>query len=468
MNATIARTPPNNPLIVVLGATGTGKSQLAVDLATRFSGEIINADAVQMYDGLPIITNRITSKEQQGIPHHLLGFIALKEEPWRVSLFKQKAGEIIKEIRSRGRLPIVVGGTHYYTQSLLFTDALVEAAQSDEEQVQPELTNQEISEKYPVLEGPTEDMINLLKEVDPVMAEKWHPKDRRKIRRSLEIFLVTGKKASDIYTAQQQRKALAKATSDHDPASDTLIDRKSTLLFWVHAESEVLKTRLDSRVDKMLKAGLLEEVGSMDLFLRGQAEAGVKVDRTRGIWVSIGYKEFEPYLDALHSGKATPKELNKLFELSVKQTKTATRHYAKQQLRWIRLKFIPALSEDGSLARLYLLDGSDVAQFSDTVTQPAIKVTETFLGGGKPTSPLELCAAAAQFLGPDRDKVEPTDVHIRQECETCRVVTVTDLQWQTHLQSRRHRALVKKKQKNDAHSRHFDRKTGSIAGSNAS
>src|SRR5271168_1169210 len=159
---------------------------------------------MQMYDGLPIITNKITAEEQKGIPHHLLGSIAPDEEPWRVGMFKKKADQIIQEIRSRGRLPILVGGTHYYTQSLLFKDSLIDDKFYGEEHVRTELSNEEILQKFPMLDGPTEAMIERLREVDPKMADRWHPNDRRKIRRSLEIFLLTGKKASDIYLKRKE------------------------------------------------------------------------------------------------------------------------------------------------------------------------------------------------------------------------------------------------------------------------
>ncbi|PVH78662.1 mitochondrial putative tRNA dimethylallyltransferase, partial [Cadophora sp. DSE1049] len=436
--AVMAKKPLKDPLIVVLGATGTGKSQLAVDLAKRFNGEIINGDAMQMYDGLPIITNKMTREEQQGIPHHLLGFIELDEEPWRVGLFKQKAGQIIREIRSRGRLPILVGGTHYYTQSLLFDETLVQTFPSEEDQIHSCYTNQEMAEKYPVLDGSTEDMLIRLQEVDPVMADRWHPKDRRKIRRSLEIFLVSGKKASDIYAEQMEMKA-ANKKSNHDKDG-------SVLLFWVYVESEILKKRLDARIDKMLDAGLLDEVKSMESFLQKQVVSGVEVDRTRGIWVSIGYKEFEWYLKALNSDTASASEIQKSYELSIKQTKTATRQYAKQQVRWIRLKLIPALADVDAQDRLYLMDGSDVSRFSATVSQPAIEIAESFLDGTERVPPREVCAAASQILDPDQP-VEPKDPNFRQECEICHTVVVTDAQWQTHLKSRRHRALVKKRLK---------------------
>lgn len=415
-----------------------------------------------MYDGLPIITNKITVEEQQGIPHHLLGFITLNEEPWRVGLFKKKAGQIIKEIRSRGRLPIVVGGTHYYTQSLLFEDSLLRENADREDHASPELSNEEIAERFPILEGPTEVMIERLREVDPVMADRWHPKDRRKIRRSLEIFLMTGKKASEFYIEQKKRKIDGNA---ENTISEHLVNSGSTLLFWVHAESEALKKRLDSRVDKMVDAGLLDEVKSMEEFLSQQSKADVTVDRTRGIWISIGWKEFEPYLKALENGTTSSKDLQTLYELSMEQMKAATRQYARRQVRWIRLKFIPALSDENSLDKLYLLDGTDISKWAEAVSDPAIDIAAKFLDGSELPPPHELSNAAQKFLAPNDGLEEKPDVWFRRECELCHVTTVTDLQWQTHLNSRRHRGLVKKKQKNEASGRSPRPKSDSISAS---
>jgi tRNA dimethylallyltransferase len=422
-------------------------SQLAVDLAKKFNGEIINGDAMQMYDGLPIITNKITVDEQQGIPHHLLGFIALDEEPWRVGLFKKKAGQIIREIRSRGRLPIVVGGTHYYTQSLLFEDSLLRNQAEGGEQENTEFSNEEIVEKFPILAGPTEIMIERLREVDPVMADRWHPKDRRKIRRSLEIFLTTGKKASDFYAEQKERRLHGKVENG---ISTNLVGDGSTLLFWVHAESETLKQRLNTRVDKMLDAGLLDEVKSMEVFLNQQSNAGISVDQTRGIWVSIGWKEFQLYLKPLEAGTASQEDIDKFYDLSIEQTKAATRQYAKRQVRWIRLTLMPALADENALDKLYLLDGTDISQWTEAVSQPAIDVAARFLEGSELPPPHELSGAAQQILAPTDGLDEKPDVWFRQECGICRMVAVNDVQWQTHLKSRRHRALVKKKQKNDS------------------
>ena len=430
--------------------------QLAVDLARRFNGEIINGDAMQMYNGLPIVTNKITVEEQQNIPHHLLGCIPLNEEPWKIGKFKRKAGQIIQEIRARGHLPIVVGGTHYYTQSLLFDDALI-SDNIDGGDVQTELPTEEIHSKYPILAGPTEVMVERLREVDPVMADRWHPKDRRKIQRSLEIYLTTGKKASDIYTEQKEVKKLVKRTRDQAISSSFPVEGGSTLLFWVHAESEILKARLDARVDRMARIGLLDEVKSMNTFLHEQRHAGNIVDRSRGIWVSIGWKEFERYLLALDAENTNDEELEKLYNESLEQTQSSTRQYAKRQVRWIRLKLIPALSDDNALDRLFLLDGSSVAAWQDTVEKPALDITEKFLAGEGLPSPSGLSAAAREFLGPQ----EKTEL-IRRECEICKTLAITETQWKTHLKSRCHRALVKRALKRSGDGRSALHQTDSI------
>lgn len=198
--------PPAKPLLVVLGSTGTGKSEvsaaavvpssanktadsqtskLAIELATRFRGEIINADAMQLYKGLPIITNKVPVNERNGIPHHLLDHISIDKEPWSVDDFKREATKAIQEIRGRGKLPILVGGTQYYVNPLLFPEVTLDEVQGDS------------SQTFPVLEDSTEAMLQELKRVDPAMAERWHPNDRRKIRRSLEIYLQTGRPASE-------------------------------------------------------------------------------------------------------------------------------------------------------------------------------------------------------------------------------------------------------------------------------
>ncbi|TEY77573.1 hypothetical protein BOTCAL_0053g00040 [Botryotinia calthae] len=450
---TMARVAPKNPLVFVLGATGTGKSQLAIDLAKRFNGEIINGDAVQMYEGLPIITNKVTVEEQNGILHHLLGFIPLDAETWTVGTFKDRASQIIQEIRSRGRIPIVVGGTHYYTQSLLFEHELVSSASgksSGEAQDNEQLSIEEISKRFPILDAPTEQILDRLREVDPIMAAQWHPNDRRKIQTSLQIFLTSGKKASDIYKEQRETKAMAQATSDGNSDYSDAFNIGSPLLFWVHAKSDILKSRLDKRVDKMIDVGLLDEVKSMERIRQEYIRGGVHLDLSRGIWASIGWKEFELYLRALEQEDRDPKKLDALRDDSLEKMKAATRQYAKRQIRWISLKLIPSLVQMNALDRLYLLDGTDVSSWLENVSGPAIGVTQEFLLGSKLPSPSEMSTLAGEFLNPEKplQHSQSKARWVPKKCEICHIVVMTEGQWQVHSTTRAHRRMVKKLQKN--------------------
>ena len=433
--------------------------QLAIDLALRFNGEIINGDAMQMYAGLPIITNKVTPEKQKGVPHHLLSCVALHQEPWRVGKFKVEASRIIKEIRSRGKLPIVVGGTHYYTQSLLVEDGLVTAGPAEEGNGVGEFATEELRERYPILRESPERILEKLREVDPKMAERWHPKDRRKIQRSLEIWLITGRRASQVYEDQRTRRGI-RSIGAEDCVSDSgdgeaVSARCSPLLFWVHAEDQALKNRLDSRVDKMVQSGLIDEAISIDAFISEQESLGVSMDQSSGIWASIGYKELRSYLATLKTGSASKEELTTLRNNAIGLIKGATRRYAKRQARWIRLQLIKALSSQGQLDRLYLLDGSDLSLWSRDVSAPAIQITEQFLAGTDTPPAHTLSELAKQYLDPESltKSSGGENSYFREECAMCSTVAVTEDAWLRHLKSRRHRALKRKEQKRVAKER---------------
>ena len=407
---------------------------------------------MQLYSGLPIITNKITVEERKGIPHHLLGCIGLDEPTWVVGTFVKRALSVIEEIRSRGKLPILVGGTHYYTQSLLFRDRLAEAEEDVEGEEskkdhQPQGPTEDLEEKYPALKESTEKLLATLQAVDPVMAERWHPNDRRKIQRSLEIYLQTGRKASDIYAEQR----LAQSTTSADPSSEDSGLRFPTLLFWIHAETETLRARLDSRVDKMLERGLLDEVRQLHEYAT-EHSAQQPIDDSRGIWVSIGYKEFSAYTAALASGEANEKDLQTLKDEAVERTKIATRQYAKRQTRWIRIKLLQALQAAHATSSLYLLDGTSVADFESRVLTPAADVTRAFMSGEPMPEPKNMSETAAEILNAvvnqeSESTASPPKKWLRQKCELCGVTCVTEKQWEAHARSRAHRRLVSKKRK---------------------
>jgi tRNA dimethylallyltransferase len=442
--------PPVNPLVAIIGATGTGKSQLAVDIAARLNGEIINCDAVQMYKGLPIITNKITPQEQQGIPHHLLDCIGLDEPAWTVAKFVPRALKIIEDIRSRGRLPILVGGTSYYVQSLLEKEAILPKEEDTNEQV------------LSILQQPTNVVLDKLREVDPVMADRWHPNDRRKIQRSLEIYLKTGNPASELYSEQKKKPESVELhqedvhSHDHDmsatPTPSSL--RFDALVFWVHADKDQLRSRLDARVEKMLQAGLLDEVNDMYHFKSQKESMGDMVDVTKGIWVSIGFKEFAKFRAVAtinandYSEKEKEKQLDALRKEAIIQTQSATRQYAKRQVRWIQVKFVNAMIRANATHRMFLLDGSDISQWNTTVSQPAQHIARKFLAGHVLPTAAEVCEAAVIMLTPpSKDLSHARHLWVKNTCEVCNVTSVTTEGWEKHVRSHRHRKLLAKKSK---------------------
>ncbi|KAK0284474.1 tRNA dimethylallyltransferase, mitochondrial [Friedmanniomyces endolithicus] len=448
----MTRKLPREPLIAIIGATGTGKSQLAIELARRFNGEIINGDAMQLYAGLPIITNKATIEEQKGIPHHLLGCIGLQEPTWVVGMFVNRALTVIEEIRRRGKLPILVSGTHFYTQSLLFRDSLVEndADSGEHAGIEPEEERMDL----PILQQSTEILLAELQKVDPVMAERWHPRDRRKIQRSLEIYIRTGRTAAEMYAQQRRLAGTESVTPTMDDVDGAGLKEQSmrfdTLIFWVHAEKSVLRERLDARVDKMLEAGLLEEVRTLDAYAQAEAAAGRPVDKTRGIWVSIGYKEFKEYMHAVQTEETSEKDLEYWKNNASSKTKDSTRQYAKRQIRWIRSKLINSLPTSKIL---YLLDGTDVSTFDSAVVGPTVELTSSFLAAVPMPEPSSLSSAAAELLQPARlhydDSAPSSEKWTKQHCEVCNVTCVVESQWGQHMGSKAHKKAVSKRRQRD-------------------
>lgn len=285
------------------------------------------------------------------------------------------------------------------------------------------------------------------------MADRWHPNESRKIQRSLEIYLRTGKPASQVYDEQRIKREIEQNAAEGDQVEGNTGLRFPTLLFWVHADRDVLYPRLDGRVDKMLEKGLLSEVDELTQFRTDrEARTGVAVDQSRGIWVSIGYKEFLDYQKALADNTSAPAELEKQKIAAKERTQAATRQYANRQARWIRIKLLNAVFGAGHKKNMFLLDGSDLSKWKDHVTTPASTITDAFLSGQSLIDPLTLSAAAAENLTPKRnyDLGQRPDLWQKKICETCGTVSITENDWKLHGQSRAHRRAVgiKKKQAN--------------------
>lgn len=405
-----------------------------------------------MYKGLPIATNKISLEERKSIPHHLLDCVRLDDEPWTVSQFRYHANTVIDDIRSKGRLPILVGGTHYYTQSLIFKESLLEDESSH-------VPAEELEVKWPILAASSEDIWEELKKVDPAMAKTWHPNDKRKIRRSLEIWLTKGQKPSEVYGKQKEKQlhssvaesaqrgndGISKDGESEKDDQDLVVDRPNVLqydplILWTHASPPILQSRLNHRIQSMLDQGLLSEVESMHQSLQSQESAGKAVDQSRGIWVAIGYKEFIPYLLALQTGKLTQKQLEKLKQEAIEKTQIRTRQYARSQIRWIRTRLLTALSDTGAEKRLFLLDGSDVSKWAINVEEIADRITAAFLQRAELPDPREVCPAAGDMLSMG-GKQERRMKH----CAVCDKTMMTDDAWRDHISSMKHKRTARAK-----------------------
>ena len=285
--------------------------------------------------------------------------------------------------------------------------------------------------RWPILKASTEDLLQELRRVDPGMASRWHPKDRRKIRRSLQLYLQTGKTASNIY-AEQLR---GKARSAHELSNE--IDETPAvhdpLVFWIHASKETLDLRLNDRVDQMMSRGLLDEIRLMKDFVKRRQEAGTAVDQDHGIWVAIGYKEFVPFL--------FDEDFPHLYEaMCLERTKIATRQYAKRQVRWFRRKLVPAMNDAGKGGNLFLLDASDLSKWSYAVENFASDILEIFLQGGELPCPTTLSPEAEKMLTPEEKTARSA-----RYCKICDKTLMSDFEWERHLRSKGHRGATRPK-----------------------
>ena len=277
------------PLIIIAGPTAVGKTALSVALAKRISGEIVSADSMQVYRGMDIGTAKVTKEETCGVPHHLIDVLDPKD-PFNVMTFRSMVKDAIRGIASRGSVPVLVGGTGFYIQSVLYDVQFEEDASSEE-------LRKELEQEAAVLGA--EKMHERLRALDPDAAEAIHPNNIKRVIRALEYCLSTGRKIS-VHNREQRER-----TSPY-----------SFLFYVLTMDRAALYQRIDLRVDQMMEQGLLAEVKRL-------RDEGVTSDMVS--MQGLGYRQIFDYLE----GIATLDE-------AVERIKRETRHFAKRQLTWFR------------------------------------------------------------------------------------------------------------------------------------
>ena len=276
-------------LIILTGPTAVGKSALSVKLAEALNGEIISADSMQVYRGMDIGSAKITKEEQKGIPHYLIDELKPCEE-FNVVLFQKLAKFYLKQIYEKGKVPIIVGGTGFYIQSVLYDIDFEETEQ--ETDYRKEL--QELAQK----KG-NEFLHEMLQKVDPKAAEQIHANNSKRVIRALEYHHLTGQPISEHNEQEREKEAAYNAC-----------------YFVLNDVREKIYDRINLRIDEMLKDGLIQEVQILK-------EQGCTKDMVS--MQGLGYKEILAYLN----GECT-------LEEAVYILKRDTRHFAKRQLTWFK------------------------------------------------------------------------------------------------------------------------------------
>ena len=277
-------------IIVITGPTATGKTRLSVELAKEFNGEIVSADSMQLYRRMDIGTAKVTEDEKCGVPHHMID-IAEPDESYSVARYVQEADACISDILSRGKVPIIAGGTNLYIDSLI-------AGRDFAENESDNSLRDELLAEYDRIGG--EKMLETLRSFDPDRAAKLHPADKRRIVRAIEVFRLTGK-----------------TITQHDEETKRIPPKYDAAMIALDYEDRAeLYARIDSRVDEMVSQGLFEEVKSL-------LDAGLSDSCTA--MQAIGYKEPAAYFRG---------ELG--MDEAIALIKQESRRYAKRQLTWLR------------------------------------------------------------------------------------------------------------------------------------
>jgi tRNA dimethylallyltransferase len=276
-------------ILVIVGPTAVGKTYVSIELAKKFNTEIISADSMQVYKYMDIGTAKVTEQEACGVKHHMIDLIDPDEE-FSVSEFQKMAEKHIEEIHNKAKLPIIIGGSGLYLNSLLY-DLDFANVKSDEK------VKKYYTEYYE--EHGVDKLYELLINVDPQACEKIHKNNVKRVIRALEVCHITGKKFSDMSTD------IRKPSNKYD-----------FKIIGLEMERDLLYQRINKRVDLMFEEGLVDEVKEL-------VDKGYTMDLSsmRG----IGYKEIIEYLE----GKVTKEE-------AIETLKTNTRHFAKRQFTWFK------------------------------------------------------------------------------------------------------------------------------------
>ncbi|KAI3450681.1 hypothetical protein Pfo_007346 [Paulownia fortunei] len=424
-----------------MGATGSGKSKLAIDLASHFPIEIINADSMQVYQGLDVLTNKVPALEHKGVPHHLLGTINPNVE-FTAKEFRDSAIPLIDEIWSRNCLPVIVGGTNYYIQALVSQFLLDDHAEDLEANCLMDLPGDNEEPDFEL--GPQSENCHYtytrLKDLDPVAANRIHPNDQRKIKQYLSLYSRHGVLPSKLFQEN---------TMQNWGRADNL--RYDCCFICVDASLPALDQYVDQRVDFMVSAGLLEEVREI---------YKLNADYTRGLRQAIGVREFEDFLRYWKSECQQSSACPELFKESIRQIMDSTgeeqpKVMLKEAIEKVKLNTRRLVRrQKRRLSRLQMLFGWSI-HFVDVtscmlcdsdnlwavnVVEPSVNIIKSFLD--------KTASSEGAKRGCEEIKLAQRDLWTRYVCQACGNKELRGAhEWEQHKQGRGHRKRVSRLRK---------------------
>ncbi|KAH9516385.1 tRNA dimethylallyltransferase [Dermatophagoides farinae] len=448
-----------DPMIVIIGATGCGKTKLSLELAEHYkNAEIISADSMQIYKGLDIATNKALPNERAQVPHHLIDLIDPFQQ-FTVLDFQKLAMKSIDEIISKRKIPIIVGGTNYYIESILW-DTLVGSKQeiiSDNEfkidtiESHSEILDDQIDTVNDLLQKQKltyknlrsisdEKLHRFLIEIDPESANILHVNNRRKVIRCLQVYQQTGRQMSQILKEQRSQGG-----SRHGGP----LRFKNSIIFWVDCDKQVLDERLDARVDDMIHQGLLNELSEFHHCYNSKRIEREKADYSEGIFQTIGLKEFHRYLVMNKEERLSYDGQLKLGH-GILMLKQRTRSYVNKQIKWIRRRFL--ISENiREVPNVYRLDTTNLNEWNEKVRDHAIRIVDHCLRAqSKPLEREKIHSlldelAIRRMASNDDSNADQSETFISGQfyCDLCQVQISGGKSYKEHLQSKKHRYQIK-------------------------
>ena len=267
-------------VLVIVGQTAVGKTSMSIKLAKHFNGEIINGDAMQVYKGLNIVTDKIKKEQMQGVPHHLFDLKEIHED-YNVDEYQQNIRKVISEVTSRNKLPIIVGGTGLYVKAALY----------DYNFAKEDVSSRKVEELYK--DKSNDELYEMLFQIDPKSCETIHKNNRRRVLRALAIYQATGKSKSEMIDEQKHEQLY------------------NSIIIGLTLEKGIINDKIDKRIEEMFDEGLIEEVKNN------------KTTSTAS--KAIGYKEVTSYLN----NEISLDEAKQLMKIH-------THQYAKRQRTWFK------------------------------------------------------------------------------------------------------------------------------------